>query len=166
MRSFKVLVFAGMLLVTGAVMALAMGNTRFIQETLVGKQAEDFTLNTVQGNKVNMTQYRGGKKAVIFLWATWCPHCREELERVHDLREKIASQGIQMIFVSLGEDKKTVQDYLKRHNYDFDVLLDEDQSLEGPYHLIGVPTLFFVNEKGVIKLEDHAFPDNYEEAFK
>ncbi len=166
MRSFKVLVFIGLLLVAGASMAFAMGDSGVIQQTLIGKPAADFTLNTVQGNKVNMTEYRGGKKAVIFFWATWCPHCRVELKRLGGLRDELAAKGIQMIVVSLGEDKNTVQDYLERHHYDFDVLLDEDQSLEDSYQLMGVPTLFFINEKGVIKFVDHSFLDNYEEVFK
>jgi peroxiredoxin len=166
MRSLKILICSGILFLTGVSAVLAMGSTGMIQDTLVGKPAADFTLSTVKGNKVNLTKYRDGKKAVIFIWATWCPHCREELKHANDLQKKLESQGIKMILISLGEDKNTVQNYLERHHYDFDVLLDEDQTLEGPYHLIGVPTLFFVNEHGVIKLEDHAFPDNYEEAFK
>ena len=166
MRLWRALILGGMLSLAGVSAALAMGNTGFVQDTLIGKPATDFTLDTVKGNKVNLTEYRAGKKAIIFFWATWCPHCREELKRVDDLREKFAAQGIRIILISLGEDKGTVQEYLARHHYDFDVLLDVDQTLEGPYHLIGVPTLFFVNEAGVIKLEDHAFPDNYEELFK
>src|ERR1041384_8209766 len=116
MRSLKILIFVGLVLVAGVSMSWAMGNPGFIPTTNAGKLAADFTLPTVQGKTANMTQLRHGKKAVIFFWATWCPHCREELQRVNDLRQEIASKGIQMIFISLGEEKKTVQDYLERHH--------------------------------------------------
>lgn len=166
MRSLKVLVCAGLFMAAGVSMVFAMGDASYIQQTLIGKPAVDFTLPTVQGNTVNMTKFRGGKKAVIFVWATWCPHCRTELNRLSGLREELVAKGIQMIVVSLGEDKGTVQNYLERYRYDLDILLDEDQSLADPYRIIGVPTLFFVDEKGIIKRVDHSFPDNYEEAFK
>ena len=93
----------------------------------------------------------------IFIWAK---------SHINFLQEKFFAQGIQMIVISVGEGKDTVQNYLERHHYSFDVLLDEDQTLEGPYRIIGVPTLFFVDEQGMIRNVDHALPENYEEVFK
>ena len=166
MKDFKILILAAILLVPAMPWTMAMSGTGFINETLVGKPAADFTLETVKGNKVNLTKYRDGKKAIVFFWATWCPHCREELKHLNELQKEINDKGIKIVLISLGEEKTTVVEYLERHHYDYEVLLDENQTLEGPYQLVGVPTLFFIDEKGVIKLVDHAFPSNYEEVFK
>ena len=44
----------------------------------MGTVASDFTLPTLNSGSVNMTELRGGRPAMIFFWATWCPPCREE----------------------------------------------------------------------------------------
>jgi peroxiredoxin len=166
MRSIRTLILSVILLTAAVGLAFAMGDQNYIGQTLIGKPATDFTLNTLKDKSVNMTQYRDGKKAILFFWATWCPHCRDELKRLNDIKEEIASKGIKVILVDLGEDKDTVQEFMYRHHYAFDVFVDDKQSLEGAYQLVGVPTLFFIDENGVTKYVDHALPDNYEEPFE
>ncbi len=161
----RILVLSGILLTTAVGLSFGMANPGYIGNTLIGKPAADFTLDTLTSKNVNMTQYRNGKKAIMFFWATWCPHCRVELKRLNELQGEMASKGIQSIVVSLGEERGVVDAYMKRHQYTFDVFLDTDQSLEESYRIIGVPTLIFIDEKGDIKAVDHAFPENYEAPF-
>ena len=165
MRYVRILFLTAIVWTMTVPLSFAMGNPGYINQTLIGKPATDFTLNTLKDKNVNMTKYRGGKKAIIFVWATWCPHCREELQRLSTLEQELTSKGIRIILVNLGEDKATVQNYIDRRHLPFDVFIDEEQSLEGPYQLVGVPTLFFLDENGVIKYVDHALPDDYEGPF-
>ena len=165
MRHTRVLVLCGLLMTAVASLSFAMGNPGFINETLVGKPAADFTLNTLKEKNVNMTKYRGGQKAILFFWATWCPHCRVELKRLNELHDEIAAKGIKIILVSLGESKETVQEFILRNRYPFDVFIDEEQSLENAYQVVGVPTVVFVDEKGAVTYVDHALPDDYQAPF-
>ena len=76
----------GVVLLTALVLltpSLARGQFLFFQNPNVGKAAPDFTLATLDGDEVNMTQYREGKRAIIFFWATWCPHCRVALKELN-----------------------------------------------------------------------------------
>jgi peroxiredoxin len=146
--------------------AIAMGDVGFVQDTLVGKQAADFTLTTVKGEKFNFEQYRGGKKAIILFWTTWCPHCREALKHLDAKRKAIEAKGIAVVFVSVGESKRAVESYLLTHQYDFDVVLDQEQSLDEPYQIIGVPSLIYVGANGVIQSVEHSFSEQFEENFK
>ena len=166
MRSLKVLFLIGLVLVGGTSSVLAMGDAGFVHDTTSGKRAADFTLTTVKNEKFNFTQYRAGKKAIIFFWATWCPHCREALKEINAMRAEIAANGIVLVFVSVGESREAVANYLADHQYDFDVALDEKQSLDEAYQIVGVPTLVFVDEKGMIKSVDHGFSNSYQEQFK
>jgi peroxiredoxin len=165
MRYAKTVLLSCLLLLMVVVPSWAMGNSSYISQTLVGKPAADFTLDTLKDKAVNMTKYRDGKKAILFFWATWCPHCRVELKRLNELKDDFKAKGIQIILVSLGEPKETVQEYITRHQYSFDVFLDTNQTLEESYQLIGVPTLYFIDENGTIKYMDHALPEDYQAPF-
>ena len=166
MRALRVFMLCGFLLSASVSQAIAMGDAGFVQNTLIGKQAADFTLTTVRGEKFNFAQYRGGKKAIIFFWATWCPHCRVALKEINAARKEIEAKGIALVFVSAGESKGVVENYLSKYRYDFDVVLDQAQTLDAPYQIIGIPTLFYVDADGTIKSMDHGFSGEFEENFK
>ena len=160
-------VFALGLFLVSAPLAWAMGNVPSTEQTdsFAGKLAPDFTLATTGGEEKSLTQARAGKKAIIFFWATWCPHCHEEILRLNGAIQGIAAKGIQIILVDLGESKQEVAAYLKHNQVNLDSFVDEDNALQEPYQLVGVPTLIFVDEGGVIRNVNHELPDNYEKLF-
>ena len=137
----------------------------FFENPLTGKPAPDFTLSTLNEKAVNMTQYRSGQKAIIFFWATWCPHCRIALKELNQDSARIQDQGIKIIIIDLGEDKEQVEAHIRKNKYTLDIFLDIESSLAEPYGIIGVPTFFFVDEKGIIKMVKHSLPKNLEEVF-
>ena len=106
---------------------------------------------------------RQGKKAILVFWATWCPHCYEELGTINDNFASIEQKGIKIILVDVGETKEDVKEYFYQRQMKLISFLDEDSVLQGPYHLIGVPTLIFIDEKGIIRSVTHEFPSDYEE---
>ena len=158
--------FVGMILSVPS-LALAMSSmpAGTSEMSLVGKAAYDATLPTALGQHKSLSQAREGKKAVLFFWATWCPHCRDEITRMNKNLDAITAKGIKIVLVSIGETKEDVAAYLKRNAVVLDSFLDEDNVLQGPYDLVGVPTLVFVDEKGVIREVRHDFPDDYERFF-
>jgi peroxiredoxin len=165
MRYARIFVLSGFLATTAVALSFGMANPGYISNTLIGKPATDFTLDTTKSKNVNMTKYRGGKKAIIFFWATWCPHCRVELKRLNEKQDEFAAQGIKPVIVSLGEERGVVESYLQKHQYNLEVFLDIDQSLEESYRIIGVPTIVFIDENGVIKAVEHALPTDYQAPF-
>ena len=135
----------------------------FMQNPLVGQSAPDFTLKIYNGNKVNMTQLRENKSAIIFFWATWCPHCREALKELNQNLPQFESKGIKVMLVDLGETEREVKSYAERNKVGATIFLDQDSSLAENYGIIGVPTFIFIDQKGIVKAVEYALPDNYEE---
>ena len=133
------------------------------KNSFIGKKAKDFTLETLSAKKVNMTDFRDGQSAIIFFWATWCPHCREQLAALNANRQEIEGKGIKIILVDTGESADEARSYVKRNQIQLEVFLDEDQTAAEDYGLIGVPTFFFVDKKGVMKAVEHYLPENYED---
>ncbi len=132
---------------------------------LTGKPAPEFTLEHTSGGQKTLREARNGKKSVIFFWATWCPHCHDEILHISNNLATLNQKGIQVVLVDMGEGKEEVQEYLLRNKVGLDSFIDGDNSLQGPYGIIGIPTLFFVDEKGIVRNLKYEFPPEYEELF-
>ena len=133
-----------------------------VDNPLVGQLAPDFTLEAISGQEVNMTQYRNGQPAMIFFWATWCPHCRKQLKELTQNRQAIEANGITIILVDVGESAQKVSEYINANNILFDIFLDESTETASAYKISGVPTFFFINREGTIIGVKNILPDDYQ----
>ena len=53
----------------------------------VGQPVQDFLLDTTNSKDVNFNEFRNDNKAIIFFWATWCPHCRTALKDLNERKD-------------------------------------------------------------------------------
>ena len=132
---------------------------------LIGRAAPDAVLTKTKGASASVIGSRHGGKAILVFWATWCPHCYESLGTINDNSASVEKKGIKIILVDLGETKEDVKNYFNRRQMKLISFLDEDGVLQEPYHLIGVPTLIFIDAKGIVRSVAHEFPSDYENYF-
>ncbi len=137
----------------------------FDKNPIVGKQAPNFTLKTLKGNSLSLNEYRNGQPAIIFFWATWCPHCHEEMGGLSSQIDAMQSKGIKIVLVNLDETPSEVQAFVNKYNLPLEVFLDKNSRIADVYGLIGVPTLFFIDKDGVIVSMEHGLPENYAQTF-
>lgn len=141
----------------------AMGQFFFMENEAIGKPAPDFTLPTVGGTATSFARFRGADKAIIFFWATWCPHCRRELGNLNQKKEELAKKGIKIALVDVGEDETAVKQYLQKNKVEMTVFLDKDNAAAESYHLVGVPTFLLVDAQGIVRGLEYSLPPNYDE---
>ena len=144
---------------------VAQAQFAFFGHPLKGKPAPDFTLDTLNGSQ-NLAQVRQGQKAILFFWATWCPHCREQLQELDSRKGEFKSKNIEIVLVDLAESEQLVRQYMKKENIRFNVFLDRNSTVTEQYGVYGVPTYFFVDEQGVVQTVEHFLPEDYEKFFK
>jgi peroxiredoxin len=116
----------------------------------VGDPAPDFTLPSLGGNPIHLSNYRG---KVVFLnfWATWCPPCREEMPSMESLYQRFKGRDFEMLAVSIdtkGADR--VQSFVATYGLTFPVLLDPNKKVYRLYGLTGIPETFVINKTGDI----------------
>jgi len=157
-----------MLLLVPTTNVFAMGDfqSQGVRSPLINKPSPDLVLTNTEGKTDPILSSRQGKKAVVIFWATWCPHCYEELGQLNDNIANIEQKGIKIILVDIGETTTDVKDYFKRRQMRLISFVDEDSSVQEPYHIVGVPTLIFIDEKGMVRNVTHQFPSDYESYFK
>jgi len=159
-KYFKITIFT--CLIMGLVSAAA-AQFFFFPNPLIDKLAPDFTLNTTENDNVKMSDFRGENSAIIFFWATWCPHCRVQLKNLSENKESLDKQNIKVILVDTEENKRIVQSYIEKNKIDYEVFLDKKSEVAELYAIIGVPTFIFLDKDGIVVDVKHSLPEDFSE---
>lgn len=121
-------------------------------EPKVGFTAPDFTLQTVSGETIHLSDMRG-QAVVLNYWASWCIPCQEELPALELIRSEYADQGIQIISVNAIEQDsiEKVKATIQKYNLTYNVLLDQENQVYNLYRVGFFPTSFFIDANGVVR---------------
>jgi len=113
-----------------------------------GQMADDFTLETIDGKKVSLSDYRG---KIVFLnfWATWCPPCRSEMPSMEKLYQKFKGKDFIMLAVDLREESKQVSKFMRDNKFNFPALIDQGE-VGSKYDISSIPTTFLIDKHGKI----------------
>ncbi|WP_338786774.1 TlpA disulfide reductase family protein [Metabacillus sp. FJAT-53654] len=118
-----------------------------------GEKAVDFTLKTVEGKAFNLSDYTG-KIVVVNFWTTWCTYCQEEMEELIKFREEAKSLNVELLGVNVTSSEQSenvVIQFVKDLELPFQVGLDVHGEVSKTYQIIGIPTTFIIDKKGIVK---------------
>lgn len=118
----------------------------------VGQPAPDFTLPTLEGDAVSLSDYRG-RPVLMNFWATWCAPCRREMPELVRVYNTHRDEGFVVLAVDLA-DQDSIDDvraFVEEFDMTFPVLLDETGAVYNElYRLLGLPMSVFVDREGII----------------
>ncbi len=113
-----------------------------------------------QGEAVK--ELEGDKVYIVEFWATWCGPCVAAIPHVNDLYKKHKDKGLVVVGQNLGEDAKTVKDFVKQmgSKMTYRVTVDTPDGTMGKKWLEaagqnGIPCAFVVNKKGKLAYIGH-----------
>ena len=122
--------------------------SQFGPQPMTGKLAPDFTLQSLAGKSVTLSQLRGGV-VVLEFWATWCPACRVAMPRLEKLYQEFADKGLTVLGVST-EDKATVETFVKAQNITFTNLVDPNRITDKAYRVESIPRTLIIDREGKV----------------
>jgi peroxiredoxin len=121
--------------------------------SMIGMEAPDFTLSDPSGKPVHLRDLRG-KVVVVDFWATWCSPCRALMPHIQKMHEQLASKGLMILGLDVGEDAATVAKFAKEQSYTFRLLLDGEPEVTSRYFVQAYPTTFVIDRAGRIVFRD------------
>lgn len=135
----------------------------FMENPNVGKQMKDVKLLDLENNEFMLSKHIEGQKAIILFWATWCPHCREQIADLDKHQEVYKNKNIKIVLLAIGEPVELLKRYTDRYELSLPIVADTEDTSTELYDLVGVPTIYYVNEKGIVQAVEHDLLENYEE---
>jgi peroxiredoxin len=115
-----------------------------------GVPAPEFTLPDLDGNMVNLADYKG-KIVLLNIWATWCPPCVEEMPSMEKLYQELKDEDFEILAVSIDvSGGNVVAPFMKKHQLSFAALTDTQGTLKNLYQTTGVPESFIIGKDGII----------------
>lgn len=115
----------------------------------------DFDLTDIEGAPIAIADLKG-KIAVIDIWGTWCPPCREEIPHFIALQKKYRDAGVEIVGLNFErvpatEALQKVRDFHQKNRMNYRCALitkDIPQQVPG---FRGYPTTLFCDRTGKVR---------------
>jgi peroxiredoxin len=117
----------------------------------VGRVAPDFTTQTLDGNRVRLSQYRG-KPVLLNFWATWCGPCQDEMPLIQRASDIYKAQGLVVLAVNYQQtNTASMKAFLRKVGARFPAVFDPAGQIAGEYGVnVGLPVSVFIERSGTV----------------
>ncbi len=120
----------------------------------------EFTLQSLDGTEVSLSDYRG-KVVLVNFWATWCPPCVHEIPDLVKLRKAYFDKDFEVLGIVLSSKEPQVHKMVEHFGIDYPVLWGTADAVNAFGNIPAIPRSFLINQKGEI-VEDVEGIGNYE----
>lgn len=111
---------------------------------------------TLEGERVDLRKLRG-KRVLVTFWASWDPTCRREIPRINELRERYASEGLEVVGVSLDKSRLELIKFTRDKDLRWPQVYSDKASnsnwtnpIARHFGVSTVPHSFLLDTKGVV----------------
>lgn len=133
----------------------------------VGEKAPEYSIATLNGDKLSSADTSGKNPVMMVFWATWCPHCKDEIPGINRIHKKFKPKGLKVVGVNVGinDSARRVKKYVKKYKIDYPVAYDKGAAVTKRFGVQGTPTVIIIDRKGTMRYRANALPDDLEKHF-
>ena len=115
----------------------------------VGDNAPDFTLSTLDGGQVTLSELKG-KPAMLVFWTTGCSACIYQMPSLEAAKYELGD-NVEFVNIDIGESSYKVREAVDYYGFDLLVALDTNEAVSDDYNVIYTPTNVVIDSEGVIR---------------
>ncbi len=97
--------------------------------------AIDFTLRTLDGKSVTLSQHKG-KVVLVNVWATWCTPCLAEMPHLQALHTELGPQGLVVLGIATDDPRQEalIKPLVKSKGVTYSILRDPDTKVVSQFN--------------------------------
>ncbi|MGO9423787.1 MAG: TlpA family protein disulfide reductase [Steroidobacteraceae bacterium] len=118
--------------------------------TLVGRDAPDFALKTLDGSNLRLSEFRGQVVLVNF-WARWAGDSRQEMPALNKINATYQRAGLVVLGVSVDDDLRRAREFAGAMKVSYPIMFDTGTDLGRDYLLQKMPMTILVDRSGVVR---------------
>ena len=149
------------------VLLLLMFTDSLARSAEVGEPLPDFSVQTFDGKSLSRATF-AGKPLLLVFWNTWCSDCMRELPEINRLVNKYAPRGLAVLAINtaLNDSESKARAYWSKYAFQFPTGFDRTFELGSLFKVRGVPTVFLVDTKGIVRYKQSLLPRDIDERIK
>ena len=125
---------------------------------LTGKEAPAFELMGLGAKAYSLAALKlKGKPVLLDFWATWCIPCRKSTPVLEKLFEEYKDRGLVILGVNAGEERETVEAFLKNTPLGYPAVLSGESGILEAYQVTSYPTFVLIGRDGIIVAHEVGF---------
>ena len=126
------------------------GNTAVEVDNMKGKTAPEFTLQSLDGKTVHLSDFRG-KAVLLNFWATWCQPCKIEMPWFADLQKRYGPEGLQIIGVAMDDaSQEDISKFAKDLGVNYPILMGKEDVGDAYGGVQFLPATFYIGRDGKV----------------
>lgn len=124
----------------------------------VGAPLPPIKVDALSGKTINVASYKG-RVLLLDVWASWCDPCKQELPVLNDMAKRLKSQGIDILAVSVDQERANVDKFLHTHGSHWSLTIAHDPRGEVAELLQPdkMPTSYVVDRAGIVRYVNAGF---------
>jgi len=121
-----------------------------VAASMNGQAAPDFTLETLDGKTMHLSDFKG-KGVLLNFWATWCQPCKIEMPWFAELQKQYGPQGLQIVGVAMDDaSPKEIGEFAHDLGVNYPILVGKEEVGNAYGGVQFLPATFYIGRDGRI----------------
>lgn len=123
---------------------------------VLNREIVNFSFTSIENKKYILSQFRDSQYILLCFWASWCAPCKKNIPLLKDFNQKYSEKGLQLISVSIDDDKTNWLNALQKFGMpwiqtcDIKPFINEKEMIRDKYYIHAVPQYFLIDKNGII----------------